>query len=661
MFIYLKDAAPGKERDDLALLVEEVLKQRIYGIKNIQGALITPAFPKILFVLDDNNMFPDSDYYYLRELAAKCTAVRMVPDYISEKKMLEHKGDVYGCMGCVDGDQVISYKLFGKNYTESFKRAWFRLGQYYPDKKQSEFTDDLYKDTPGVQIWDSEKTKYVECHRIIRNNSKNWLELTFSNGRVLDCTPDHPFETQRGVVKAEDLTSEDVIKADKTSSNLSAGTIPFNNDKAWLLGFILCDGCYKDHVSVTTAFTGEDDIQQNFIEKMSQEYDYMVQRKEQHRDKKGDYVELNVIPDSNKSIAAFTVYLKSLFDGTAKSDRHIPNEVFDWDENARLAFLAGMIDADGYINNNVKLCKVQIGSTNKELAIQQMLLAQSLGMPACIYRNHYNSNHKDKIRYRVEFVPTDTLVSYIVSDKKRSHMTNNIRTNDSVNTEDTIQLINKVEYTDDKFSYDVTTDSEHFTVSGIYSHNCRSFLTPDRFTDAGVGNIANAKNYVPGKHRYWGRFNQGVVTLNLVDVALSSKKDLAKFWELLDERLELCHRALRLRHERLLGTPSDIAPILFQHGAIARLKSGEVIDPLLYDGYSTISLGYAGLYEMCYYMTGKSHTDEEAKPFALSVMQKLNDACAKWKTAENIDYSVYGTPQLTPRGACIAICSAKSA
>ena len=173
---------------------------------------------------------------------------------------------------------------------------------------------------------------------------------------------------------------------------------------------------------------------------------------------------------------------------------------------------------------------------------------------------------------------------------------------------------------------------------------CRSFLTPDRFTDAGVGNIANAGNYEPGKHKYYGRFNQGVVTINLPDVALSSGGNTDKFWKIFEERLELCHRALRCRHERLLGTPSDVAPILWQHGALARLKKGEPIDKLLYGGYSTISLGYAGLYECVKYMTGKSHTDPEATPFALAVMQKMNDKCKEWKTAENIDYSLYGTP-----------------
>ena len=173
---------------------------------------------------------------------------------------------------------------------------------------------------------------------------------------------------------------------------------------------------------------------------------------------------------------------------------------------------------------------------------------------------------------------------------------------------------------------------------------CRSFLTPDRFTDAGVGNIAKAKNFDEKKHKYYGRFNQGVVTINLVDVACSSKKNEADFWRILDERLELCHRALRARHDRLLGTLSDSAPILWQNGAIARLAKGEKIDKLLYSGYSTISLGYAGLYEMTKYMKDASHTSPEGKEFALKVMEKLNEACNKWKQEENIDYSVYGTP-----------------
>lgn len=173
---------------------------------------------------------------------------------------------------------------------------------------------------------------------------------------------------------------------------------------------------------------------------------------------------------------------------------------------------------------------------------------------------------------------------------------------------------------------------------------CRSFLTPDRFTDAGVGNVANAKDFVPGKHKYYGRFNQGVVTINLVDVACSSGKDEDLFWKIMNERLELCHRALQIRHNRLMGTPSDVAPILWQDGALARLAPGETIDKLLFHGYSTISLGYAGLAECVYYMKGTSHTSGEGEKFGLKVMQLMNDKCQEWKKAEDIDYSVYGTP-----------------
>lgn len=173
---------------------------------------------------------------------------------------------------------------------------------------------------------------------------------------------------------------------------------------------------------------------------------------------------------------------------------------------------------------------------------------------------------------------------------------------------------------------------------------CRSFLTVDKFTDK-VGNIANAKNFDPNKHKYYGRFNQGVVTISLPDIAFSSDGDFDKFWEIFEERTELCHKALRARHERLLGTSSDVAPILWQHGAYARLKKHEKIDRLLYNGYSTISLGYAGLYECVKFMTGHSHSDEGiGEEFGLKVMQALNDKCNQWKQAENIDYSLYGTP-----------------
>lgn len=643
VFMYLDEVPEGQTREDLALLIKVMLEQRILGVKDKTGHYITPAFPKLIYALDEDNIHEDSKYYYLTVLAAKCTAKRMVPDYISVKKMKELKGDVYPCMGCVSGDNVIAYKLNNILYVESFKRAWMRTGYYYSAKQQANGVD-WYRDTPAMEIWDDEANKFVPCKRIIRNNSLDWLELTFSNGRILNCTADHPFTTvNRGTVRADELTYTDQILIDQYSG-FHNSALSVDLDFAWLLGFILCDGCYDKHLSASIALYGEDEIEDKFKKAIFKIYGLNVNTIERHRGDKGNYKDLIVEPSSDQSIVEIADSLISLFGGISKKNRHIPNEVFSWNNDARFAFLAGMIDADGYINDNMKLSKVQIGSTNLELAEQQMLLAQTLDMPATIYRNHYRSNQKDNIRYRVEFVPSDELIGNLACTKKKEHMTNNHRSNTSKATSNLVSLTNKNAYKHNDHSYDVTTESEHFMVAGIHSHNCRSFLTPDRFTDAGVGNIANAKDYVPGKHKYYGRFNQGVVTINLVDVACSSKKDMNEFWKIFDERLELCHRALQIRHKQLLGTPSDVAPILWQDGALARLKPGETIDKLLYNGYSTISLGYAGLYECVYYMLGKSHTTSEGKEFGLKVMQHLNDACTKWKKAENIDYSVYGTP-----------------
>lgn len=567
--MYLDEVPEGQVRDDLAMIIEETLKQRIQGVKNEQGVWITPAFPKLLYVLDEDNIHKDSKYYYLTELAAKCTAKRMVPDYISAKKMREYKnGDVYPCMGCVDGEEVVTYKYKNHIYTESFERMWNRLSKYFEIGKQPNLTDLVMK-TPNVKIYDQKKG-FVDNYGIIKNHNSEWLRITFSNGRAIMCTPDHPFETTDGrVVLANNLTENDLIEVDKTSSFEISSTYTMKESRAWLYGFAL----------------------------------------------------------------------------KAKAARHIPNEVFSWTKNARLAFIVGIIDAEGCLNTSKKKDIIQIDTTNKEMAVQQALLAQTCGMFAKIYYSHCNANHKDMIGYRVEFTPTEELTAFIECSKKTDLYDSTLTSvNSSVSDNNTCAVLNVEHIIKEGFSYDVTTSSEHFTVSGIYSHNCRSFLTADRFTENGVGNIANALNHKPNQHKYYGRFNQGVVTINLVDVALSSNKNVDDFWRIFDERLELCHKALRIRHERLLGTLSDVAPILWRYGAIARLEKGEKIDKLLYDGYSTISLGYAGLYECVKYMTGCSNSEGIGKEFGLSIMRYINQKCDEWKASENIDYSPYGSP-----------------
>ena len=435
VYMYLNEARSEQEKKDLAIIIEETLRQRYKGVKNEQGVWITPAFPKLIYVLDKDNTYEGSPYFYLTQIAAKCTAKRMVPDYISAKKMRELKlskgrkpgeGDVYTCMGCLDYHEKVTLDT-----------GTFEIG---------ELEDMCVKNSvPCVKSFKS--TVY----------DVSSLGLHIKSSGVYD-----------------DLLGVVVNKAVST----------------WLKISYRVHG-YSDVSEVLATF----------------DHPFVLE------------------------------------DGTVKEAQYLST-------------------CDNLIS------------------------------------------------------PLDEVV-HIVD----------------------IQTVNKV-----SDSYDVTTRSGYFDVNDdIYSHNCRSFLTPDR-SGNGFDNVARAKNYEPGKPKYYGRFNQGVVTINLPDVALSSHKDFDKFWKIFDERLELCHKALRCRHERLKGTLSDAAPILWQHGALARLEKGETIDKLLYGGYSTISLGYAGLYECVKYMTGKSHTDKDASPFALSVMQYMNDKCSRWKEDEDIDYSLYGTP-----------------
>jgi len=626
IFMYISEN-PEYEKET-AMLIEEVLNQRYEGMKNEVGVPVTPSFPKLIYVLDENNVPQDSEYRYLTDLACKCVAKRMMPDFISAKIMKQnYDGEVFPCMGCVDGKEIITYRMNNKLYVESFERMWNRLTDVFEVKHQySENNPNLYMDLENIEIYDTEKG-FVNTKRIIRNVSNNWVDVHLSNGRRLLCTEDHPFELlHKGETQAKDLKVSDKMMIN--SSQYNEETITFNSDKAWLLGFMLCDGCYQsNHIFASIAAEGEDEIEEKFHNTFSKYFGLDTKTVLQERGKKGTYKDLVAIADENGNLQHTINYFTSKFGGINKVNRHIPNEVFSWTYEAKMAFLAGMIDADGYLNDNAHGGSVvQIGSTNKELALQQMALAQALGMPAKIYHNHYTKKNPNAIRYRVEFYAIEELLTYIVCEKKCEHYED--ATSTHYNTYAEVVEVLPVEKT--MYSYDVTTDSEHFEVSGIYSHNCRSFLS-------------NWKDE-NGKYKWYGRFNQGVVTLNLVDVGLSADKDMDKFWDILDERLRLCYQALMLRHERLEGTSTTISPIHWQYGAIARLSKDDKIDDLLHNGYSTISLGYAGLYECVLAMLGVSHTTEEGEKFALAVMNKLKATCDKWKKETGIGFGLYGTP-----------------
>ena len=420
IFMYLNEAKNEREKKDLAIIIEEMLKQRIQGVKNAAGQWVTPAFPKLLYVLEPDNISEDQPYWYLTELAAKCTAKRMVPDYISEKIMFENKeGNCYPCMGCLNGSETVTVKLpNGKVYEkEPLVNLWKLASSMYSMYQYTEHSQFINCDE-NFQIYDTFSDGFVRIKKFIKNDDMGrWNKVEFENGLSIIATSDHPLPTQRGRVKVKDI------------------------------------------------IVGSDEVQ------------------------------------------------------LAKS------------------------------KNMVKVTDI-------------------------------------------------TFLGYRYANE-----------------------------------YDVETESDRFDVSGINSHNCRSFLT-----------VWKDEN---GKPKFYGRENQGVCTINLPDAALSSKKDFNKFWKILDERLEMCKRALMIKHKRLEGTVADYSPIHWMYGGLARLKSGEKIDKYLHGGYSTISLGYAGLYECVKYMTGVSHTDEKiGKPFGLKIMQHLNDKCKEWKQEENIDFSVYGSPKI---------------
>ena len=637
--MYLNEVDDELTKHDLALLIEQMLRQRILGFKNKKGVYITPAFPKLLYFLEEDNIHPNSKYYYLTKLACECTAKRMVPDFISEKMMKELKGDAYPCMGAVASYEVVTYKINDNLYVESFERFWNRMSKIINPVGQFNISDNpnLCIDTEhnienvNVSIFDTERQEFVKVKKLVRNITNEWVKVTLSQGRYITCTLDHPFPTNRGRVEAKDLLINDTIPI--SIKQYSENNIRYNSDKAWLLGFILCNYCYQRQLSPTISIYDDDDILENCVRIMKDVYHFDVTVKEWHSGVKGNYKELKVNNCDKRKL--FINELINLFGGTLKINRHIPNEVFSWDNQSKLSFLAGMIDADGYINP--KSGMVQTCSINRELAIQQTLLAQSLGMQTSIYINHYDKDKNDNICYQVTFSPTSELLNYIVCQKKLQNYENSNKTQYFISNIASIVKIERFNNLD--YSYDVETESDHFEVSGIYSHNCRSFLTPDRT----ASNLSKALNY-NGKHKYYGRFNQGVVTINLVDIALSSNKDFVKFEQIFNERLELCHKALKIRHDRLTHGISNMAPIMWQDGALARLNKNESIKDLLYDGYSTISLGYAGLYECVKYMTGESLTSDRGKDFALRVMQRMNEKTWEWKSKENVDYSVYGTP-----------------
>lgn len=568
VYLDLSEVPEGVERDDLAIAIEEVLRQRIQGVKNRQGVYITPAFPKLIYALDDCNIHEDSKYWYLTKLAAECSAKRMVPDYISNKVQRKLKnGDEYPCMGALIGTSLVDIKIHDDVYENiPIKKAYGLINQclrsYYQfcghDKVKKNKICGVYRlvHVPTGLFYIGSST---DIYRRFREHKYSYLHKgTLGDNYIID---DYDLSNLQF----------DILETCEMDDMYSLESKYYKN-----LNSDLCVN-FKDPIDRGNFRKGTDDS----IKSMNG-----ISYSTFNHKWNGTMV---------KEIPSYTgIYIKSGY-------QWVPIR---------------------YIQYNNDKCPLQL------------------------YRVFYRVNGKLRSITGTQDHPLETNRGRVyLEDLTIGDTLKDIYGNDVV--------ISNIERVDTKYrTYDFTTDNDMFNVNGIISHNCRSFLTPDRTTQ----NYAKALNWDKVKgHKYYGRFNQGVVTINLPDVALTvdreikegkvdSSKKMERFWDVLQERLELCHKALQCRHKRLEGTVSDIAPIQWQNGALARLEKGETIDELLHHGYSTISLGYAGLYECTKVMTGVSHTNPKGKDFALSVMKALNDACQTWKKAEDVDYSVYGTP-----------------
>ena len=602
-------------------------------------------FPKLVFLYDEELHGEGKINNDIFEAGIDCSCKTMYPDWLSlsgegyVSEMYKKYGRVVSPMGCVDGQEIITYKFKNNLYVESFERMWGRITSELEDVGQHSETDvnrivDLTNS--GVLIYDTLKG-FVKVKYLIRNVQDNWCDVSISKGRKLRTTSDHPFETQRGVVQAKDLNVGDEVQIN--TGQYSEGNLKKSHEEAWLNGFMLCDGCYQNYsLFASIAEKGEEDIEDYFIKSFNNVYGLIPKTVIQERGKKGFYKDLKVYSDGSNKLKYLISHFTELFGGVQKKYRQIPNEVFSYNEEAKYAFLAGMIDADGYINGDLKKHKyatVQIGSTNKELALQQMALAQSLGMSARVYKNRYSKSEDSKVRYRVEFFPNSTLIDSMVCEKKKIKWSS--FKDDSDYNKGVILEVKPLKL--EQYSYDVTTESGHFEVSGVYSHNCRAFLSP--WYERGGINPADEND----KPIFVGRFNIGAVSLHLPMIFAKSRRENEDFYKVLDYYLEMIRKLHCRTYEYLGEMRASVNPIMFCEGGLyggnlrhdQKIKESDVILPS-----ATASFGITALNELQQLFNGKSLVEDGE--FALEVMQYINKKIQEFKDEDGHLYAIYGTP-----------------
>jgi ribonucleoside-triphosphate reductase (formate) len=590
---------------------------------------------------------PEDRNYDLYQLACRVTAKRFFPNFVNldatfnkHEKWDENDPKRYmyevATMGCVDGDEVVTYRISGcVQRTEPIKLMYNRLYHFFGTEKDA--AEEGYQAGKFIDLGDFveilDRDKFVKCYRIICNPDKgDWAEVVLSNGRVLTCTMDHPWSVNdKGVVLTKDLSLGDEIEViDYHTLNTNHDeNVDALIDEAWLKGFILCDGCY-DHQMMCTVGADESDIAEKYCLAMESLIGSEVIVNRRERGVKGTYLELKSY--LTEKVSELVVELQNDFGAMLKSHRSIPQWVFEASKQVKLAFLAGMVDADGYINDNRPRAKVHLGSTNKVLSIQTMLLAQSCGMPAKMYINHYNAENPSAVRYRVEFDATSELIVYMASQKKKAHFGEqfapiNFKTA-KVTAITPLGIRNRC-------SYDVTTESEHFNVSGIRSHNCRTRVFENRHgekTSVGRGNLSFSTVNLPG------------LALSVRDIENVDDR-VDKFFTKLYDSLVVMGEQLYDRYNFQCTATAKQFPLLMSgmwEGSEVLSRDSE-IRPVLLQG--TLGMGFIGLAECLVALIGQHHAEsEEAQELGLKIVRFIKVVADAFASSKNLNYSVIATP-----------------
>ena len=610
------------------LVIREVLNAIDAGLGNGE----TPIFPISVFQLKAgvNYNVGDKNYDLFRQ-ACKVSAKRLFPNFVSldaPYNLQYYKPGDYNSyvatMGCADGDEIISYRYCGKFFCEGLKRFWQRLNEPLQRRGISE-----YIQPKDLQVWDGDK--FVDVYTAIKNPDQgNWVRVNFDNGRTILVTADHPLYTEnRGRIHVSDLNIGDSVKAYYNAPNIETKSeFVHSPDEAYIFGLIITDGCYDGGLFVSLDAKTEEDICEAFVARVKGAWHEDCTVTHHERGDKGNYYTVYVKGSPKK----YQEFLTDFFGGLQKNCRHIPADIFTAPREFKLAFLAGMIDGDGYVSYK---SKVQLGSTNKELALQQLALAQSLGYSAKLYLNRYDSAQPEKIRYRVEFTMSDEIAKYLASTKKSCVQWNGY---ESFTKTSEIISVRSIEYLGglDKCSYDLETATDKFTLSFINSGNCRTRVMSN----------------VNGREESGSRGNFAFVTINLPKLALESKGDVEEFFRLFDKYITLCHDYLLCRLKTIEEKHVYNFPFLMGQGVwmdSEKLKPTDKIKDVL--KHASYSIGFCGLAECLVALIGKHHgQSDEAQQLGLKIVRHLRERTDDYTKRERRNWTTFGTPAESTAG-----------